>query len=155
MVTSRCTVSCGNWSYIMQSYDCEQVSNWILPSCHHVRTIKLRHREIQIAKLFSYKPLLKAIFKINPYTTIKRNTDTKIKHKFLKLVPSILPLLKEHIWLRSKVDQSINTVREFLDKFKARASFTSANRIADHQDCTERMSYRTKLELSNNVFRLF
>ena len=60
------------------------------------------HKQIHISELLShiyiYQPSVKSIYKINHFANIKR-TYTNIRYKFLKLVPSILPLLKEHIRL--------------------------------------------------------
>ena len=68
----------------------------------HLRTVKLRSLANTISKLFShiyiYKPSVKSIYKTSHFTNIK-HTYTNIRHKFSKLVPSILPLLKEHIRL--------------------------------------------------------
>ena len=60
------------------------------------------HKQILISKLFShiYQPSVKSIYKTNHFANIK-HTYTNIIIFFEELVPSILPLLKEHIRLRT------------------------------------------------------
>ena len=79
-------------------------SNWILMSCQpHMVTSghsNSGHKQIHISKLFLhiYKHSVKSVYKTSHFANIK-HTYTNIRHKFLKSVPSILPLLKEHIRL--------------------------------------------------------
>ena len=86
-------------------------SNWILMSRqpHRVTSGKSNsgHKQIHISKLFShiyiYQPFVKSIYKTNWQSFHKHKTYIH-KHQtifFEELVPSILPLLKEHIRLRT------------------------------------------------------
>ena len=87
-------------------------SNRILMSCqpHRVTSGQSNsgHKQIHVSKLFShtYQPSVKSIYTINHFTNIKHKHQTPI---FKELVPSILPLLKEHIRLGHAgiVDHSI------------------------------------------------
>ena len=58
------------------------------------------HKQIHISKLFShiYQPSVKSVYKTNHFKNTK-HTYTNIRQIFKELVPSILPLLKEHIRL--------------------------------------------------------
>ena len=79
-------------------------TNWILMSCQPHRVTSgqsnLGHKQTHISKLFShiYQPSVKSVYKTNHFTnkTYIHKHQTQI---FKDLVPSILPLLKEHIRL--------------------------------------------------------
>ena len=60
---------------------------------------KSGHKQIHISKLFSHMYQPSVIYKTNHFANVKR-MYTNIRHKFFEvLVPSVLPLLKEHIRL--------------------------------------------------------
>ena len=72
----------------------ELVSNWILRSCHY--TGSAQDNQIHISNLFSCINLFSS-HSAKPIL-MRQHTYWNIKHIFFKeLVPSILPLLKEHI----------------------------------------------------------
>ena len=82
-------------------------SNWILMACQPDRATSGQsnsgHKQMHISKFFSYiiiiyQPLVKSIYKTNHFANIQ-HTHTNIRQIFEELVPSILPLLKEHIKL--------------------------------------------------------
>ena len=78
------------------SQESSSSGNWTLMSCqpHRVTSGQSNsgHKQIHISKLFSYtyQPSVKSVYKTNHFTN---------RYKFSKSVPSILPLLKEHIRL--------------------------------------------------------
>ena len=59
------------------------------------------HKQIHISKLFShiYQPSVKSIYKTNHFANIKHYIHKHQTEIFKELVPSILPLLKEHTGL--------------------------------------------------------
>ena len=76
-------------------------SNWILMSCqlHRVTSGQSNsgHKQTHThtyTHIYIYQPSVKSIYKTNHFTNIKNQTRI-----FKELVPSILPLLKEHIRL--------------------------------------------------------
>ena len=84
---------------LIQNNSSSSGSNWILMSCqpHRVTSGQSNSGQKQISKLFLniiYQPSLKSNYKTNHFRNIKHNAQI-----FKELVPSILPLLKEHyIW---------------------------------------------------------
>ena len=88
-----------------ESYTHSSSSNWTLMSCqpHRVTSGQSNsgHKQINISKLFShmYQPSVKSVYKTNHFTNKMyiyiQTSDTN----FQELVPSIFPLLKEHIRL--------------------------------------------------------
>ena len=79
-------------------------SNWILMFCqpHRVTSGQSNsgHKQIHISKLFShiYQPSVKSLYKTDHFANIKHTwIYTNIRQKKSELVPSVLPLLKEHI----------------------------------------------------------
>ena len=89
-------------------------SNLILMSCqpHRVTSGQSNsgHKQMHISKLFShiYQPSVKSVYKTNHFTNIKHTYKTS-DTIFSKLVPLILPLLKEHIRLghAGSIDHSV------------------------------------------------
>ena len=81
---------------LIQNNSSSSGSNWILMSCqpHRVTSGQSNSGQKQISKLFLniiYQPSLKSNYKTNHFRNIKHNAQI-----FKELVPSILPLLKEH-----------------------------------------------------------
>ena len=65
--------------------------------------MKLRHKQMHISNSFHilYKPFLKSVHKTNPCRNLLLFPDTRKQQTQIceELVPSVFPLLKEHIWL--------------------------------------------------------
>ena len=103
-------------------------SNWILMSCQPHRVTSGQsisgHKQLHISKLLSYiyqpSSLSSQSTKTNHFANIEHNVYTNIRHKFSELVPSILPLLKEHIRLghagNGIVDHSVSFIDTRLKK---------------------------------------
>ena len=86
-------------------YSISCCSDWILMSCqpHRVTSGQSNtgHKQIHISNLFShvYQPSVKSIYKTNHKSKHKTYIHKHQTQIFEELVPSILPLLKEHIRL--------------------------------------------------------
>ena len=119
-ITVTLTIPSNYWRYsfmnLLQCYFClplllssrlssSSSSNWILMSCqpHRVTSGQSNsgHKQIHISKLFShiYQPSVKSIYKNQSLHKHKTHIQKHQTQIFEELVPSISPLLKEHIRL--------------------------------------------------------
>jgi len=130
-------------------------SNWILMSCqpHRVTSGQSNsgHKQIHSSKLFShiYQPSVKSIYKTNHFANIK-HTYTNIE----ELVPSVLPLLKEHIRLGHAgiVERNRNNNKQ--QQQKCSRNHKQNHHRYHHHFCKHRKKLRTNKQTNIQLFSL-